>query len=47
VLANAAAALYVGGAAETLPTATQLAAQSIDSGAALAKLEQLSATTNL
>ncbi|MFL6209192.1 MAG: anthranilate phosphoribosyltransferase [Pyrinomonadaceae bacterium] len=47
VVANAAAALYVGGAAETLPTATHLAAQSIDSGAALAKLEQLSAATNL
>ncbi len=46
VLANAAAALYVGGAAATLPAATELAAQSIDTGAALAKLEQLIEVTN-
>ncbi len=46
VLANAAAALYVGGAADSLAAATPLAAQSIDGGAALAKLEQLIAATN-
>ncbi len=46
VLANAAAALYVGGAADSLPTATVLAAESIDSGAAHGKLEQLIAATN-
>ena len=41
VLANAAAALYVGGAAPDLRGAARRAAESIDSGAALAKLEQL------
>ena len=41
VCANAAAALYVGGVAEDLKEAARLAAQSIDSGAALAKLEGL------
>ncbi len=46
VLANAAAALYVGGAADSLPAATQLAAQSIDSGAARGKLVQLIEATN-
>lgn len=41
VVANAAAALYVGGLAESLGGAAQLAARSIDEGAALSKLEQL------
>ena len=41
VVANAAAALYVGGVAENLSEAARLAAQSIDGGAALAKLERL------
>ena len=41
VVANAAAALYVGGVAEDLKTAARLASQSIDDGGALAKLEQL------
>jgi anthranilate phosphoribosyltransferase len=41
VALNAAAALYVGGVAGDLREAAQLAAQSIDSGAALEKLEQL------
>jgi anthranilate phosphoribosyltransferase len=41
VVANAAAALYVGGLAETLKDAALLAARSIDEGAALSKLEQL------
>jgi anthranilate phosphoribosyltransferase len=46
VLANAAAALFIGGMAETLPQATQLAARSIDEGSAFAKLEQLIAASN-
>jgi anthranilate phosphoribosyltransferase len=41
VVANAAAALYVGGLAENLREAALLAARSIDEGAALSKLEQL------
>jgi anthranilate phosphoribosyltransferase len=41
VLLNAAAALLVAGVAATIPEGLQLAAQSIDSGAALAKLEAL------
>ncbi|HEX8118382.1 MAG TPA: hypothetical protein VF521_13985, partial [Pyrinomonadaceae bacterium] len=41
VLVNAAAALYVGGAAEDLKAAARLAAESIDGGAALSKLEEL------
>lgn len=41
VLANAAAALHVGGLAEDLSEAARLAGQSIDGGAALGKLEQL------
>ncbi len=41
VCANAAAALYVGGAAEDLKEAARLAGRSIDGGAALAKLEEL------
>lgn len=46
VVANAAAALHVGGAAADLRTATRLASESIDSGAALGKLERLIAATN-
>ena len=46
VVANAAAALHVGGAASDLREAARLAERSIDGGAALAKLEQLSQTTN-
>lgn len=41
VVANAAAALHVGGVAEDLQTAAQLAEQSIDSGAAYRMLKQL------
>jgi anthranilate phosphoribosyltransferase len=41
VVANAAAALYVGGAAADLGEAARLAGRSIDSGAALEKLERL------
>lgn len=46
VVANAAAALFVGGAAGDLRAATQLAEKSIDSGAALDKLGQLIEATN-
>jgi anthranilate phosphoribosyltransferase len=46
VVANAAGALYVGGAAATLPEAAELAARSIDSGAALDKLRRLAEATN-
>jgi len=46
VLANAAAALTVGGEAETLGQAVQLARASIESGAAKAKLDGLVAITN-
>ncbi len=45
VVANAAAALFVGGMAGNLAEAARLAEQSIDSGAASAKLEQLIAET--
>jgi anthranilate phosphoribosyltransferase len=41
VVVNAAAALHVGGVAESLTAGTQIAEQSIDSGAAQNKLEQL------
>jgi anthranilate phosphoribosyltransferase len=41
VLINAAAALHLGGVGSTLRDSAQLAAQSIDSGAALGKLEML------
>jgi anthranilate phosphoribosyltransferase len=41
VLMNAAAALFVGGKAETLKDAAKLAAESLESGAALEKLESL------
>ena len=46
VLLNAAAALFVGGAANNLHEAAQLARKSIDSGAAYNKLEQLAEATN-
>jgi anthranilate phosphoribosyltransferase len=46
VVANAAAALFVGGSASDLREGTRLAEQSIDSGAAVAKLEQLIKATN-
>ncbi|HYG10961.1 MAG TPA: anthranilate phosphoribosyltransferase [Pyrinomonadaceae bacterium] len=46
VIANAAGALYVGGAAASLPEAAALAAQSIDSGLALDKLRQLAEATS-
>ena len=46
VIANAAAALHVGGVADDLRAAAQLAEQSIDSGAAYRMLEQLVARTN-
>jgi anthranilate phosphoribosyltransferase len=41
VVANAAAAIFVGGLADDLKEAARLAGQSVDSGAAVAKLEQL------
>ncbi|HEX8636376.1 MAG TPA: anthranilate phosphoribosyltransferase [Pyrinomonadaceae bacterium] len=46
VIANAAGALYVGGAAASLPEAAALAARSIDRGDALDKLRQLAEATN-
>jgi anthranilate phosphoribosyltransferase len=46
VLVNAAAALHVGGLAADLREATRLAEQSIDSGAARTKLEQLIQMSN-
>jgi anthranilate phosphoribosyltransferase len=46
VVANAAAALFVGGLSESLIEAAQRAAQSIDTGAAGKKLEQLVSATN-
>lgn len=46
VVANAAAALKVGGVAKDLREGAQLAEQSIDSGAAVQKLESLIAATN-
>ena len=46
VVANAAAALYVGGAAADLCEAARLAERSIDTGAALAKLEGLARASN-
>jgi len=45
VLANAAAALYVGGAVESLAAGVQRAARAIDSGAARTSLERLVATS--
>jgi anthranilate phosphoribosyltransferase len=46
VVANAAAALYVGGAADILDQAARLAEESLDSGTAQAKLESLVEATN-
>jgi len=46
VVANAAAALLVGGKAEALKVAAEMAEQSIDSGAAWRKLEELVSATN-
>ena len=46
VVVNAAAALFVGGVAESLSQAARVAEQSIDTGAALQKLEQLIRETN-
>jgi anthranilate phosphoribosyltransferase len=46
VIANAAAALFVGGLERELHRAAQMAEESIDSGAALRKLAQLSEATN-
>jgi len=46
IVVNAAAALFVGGKAETLSQAAQLAESSINSGAALGKLEALIKATN-
>jgi anthranilate phosphoribosyltransferase len=46
VLANAAAALKVGGVAEDLKEGVRLSAQSIDGGAALGKLDELVRATN-
>ena len=46
IVINAAAALFVGGKAETLNEAARLAEESIDSGEALLKLEQLIKATN-
>ena len=46
VIANAAVALFLGGLAADLQSATSLAAHSLDSGAAHNKLEELIKTTN-
>ena len=46
VVANAAAALHVGGVADDLRAAARLAEQSIDSGSAFGMLEQLIGATN-
>lgn len=46
VIINAAAALFVGGAAEDLRDAARIAEQSIDTGRALAKLNRLVEATN-
>jgi anthranilate phosphoribosyltransferase len=47
IVANAAGALFVGGKAKTLREAASLAEESIESGAAQKKLEQLIKTTNV
>jgi anthranilate phosphoribosyltransferase len=47
VTANAAAALLVGGLADNLRAAARLADESIESGAALAKLEALARATSV
>ncbi|MCU1231075.1 MAG: anthranilate phosphoribosyltransferase [Acidobacteria bacterium] len=46
IMANAGAALYVGGLAPTIPDGITLARQALASGAALKKLHQLIAVTN-
>jgi anthranilate phosphoribosyltransferase len=46
VLANAAAALRVGGAAESLCRGREMAEESIDNGAAMMKLDELVRLTN-
>ncbi len=46
IVANSAAALFVGGAAVDLDNAARLAEKSLDSGTALTKLEQLVEATN-
>jgi anthranilate phosphoribosyltransferase len=46
VIANAAAALVVGGATDDLREGASLASQSIDSGAAMTKLDELVRVTN-
>ena len=46
VVANAAAALLVGGRPRDLRAAARLAEESIESGSALSKLEELAAATN-
>jgi anthranilate phosphoribosyltransferase len=46
VLLNASAALLIAGRAETLPEGVEMAAESIDSGAALKKLEGLARITS-
>jgi anthranilate phosphoribosyltransferase len=46
VLLNSGAALYVGGAATSVQDGIHLAAESIDSGSARRKLEQLAQMTN-
>ncbi|MGB7926328.1 MAG: hypothetical protein WCF57_24015, partial [Pyrinomonadaceae bacterium] len=46
IVLNAATALFVGGAADTLYASARLAEESIDSGAALDKLERLVEATN-
>jgi anthranilate phosphoribosyltransferase len=46
VVANAAAGLFIGGAARNLLEASALAAASIDSGAAAAKLQDLARATS-
>ncbi|MBT8409636.1 MAG: anthranilate phosphoribosyltransferase, partial [Alphaproteobacteria bacterium] len=45
VLLNAAAALKIAGRAQTLPEGVALAAESIDSGEARARIERLAAVT--
>jgi anthranilate phosphoribosyltransferase len=45
VIVNSAAALYVGGAAESLAESARLAEESIDSGAAYQKLTELARAT--
>ena len=46
VLLNAGAVLYIGGVAESIETGVKLAAETIDAGAAMNKLQQLVAASN-